>query len=145
MKTLIIPLLMSLFFFACKDSANNNPTSTVNNNAALNTNCNTQCSNETPYKISPSCGECMIQRYQQSGTRVLNPLEMKGFEININELRDILTDSTTTTVTKVFAMLAVGNTANSELDIVFQVVNRDASGKVSEYYDFTKPCPNACP
>lgn len=115
-------------------------------------NCYNNCLPDTiPYKITSNCGECMISKFKTNGISVFSSKKIKGFKIEQQELTQILSEIETNKNIELYAMLALRNSdANNEdyePELVFQLQEKNQDGIVIEnlYYDFTKPCPNACP
>jgi len=107
------------------------------------------------YRISNDCARCQLTNYGMNGQPFkLNGTAIQGFKIDHQELRQIL-DSLESD-DEVYAMLSVKKIKKKEdarqmnrvADLVFIVQpGKEDPGMVeqTEYFDFTEPCPTACP
>jgi len=146
MKTLTTLLCLALFI-SCKNQTD--PVITPDpgvKKTAMTNNCGTICpSDGIGYQISDACANCMINAYQNSGGSHLNPSDIKGWEIQYDELVQIMSNIPNPEDTKIFAMVGM----KDSLEIVFQIQKQVMKkGNVvieNDYYDFTTPCPDSCP
>ncbi len=114
------------------------------------------------YEISKDCADCMKDNYKKKdkkkkmeGLKLMARDSILGFNIQVAELQEMLDTLKAHGGGNVYAMLAVRDTMEGKKEklvpeLVFQVEpnanqNKVADGGGSQYFDFTRPCPDYCP
>ncbi len=124
--------------------------------------CKTVCANRPPgkgFEISEACAKCMEKNFDDKGDlkglQVMKQEKTRGFRIEIAEIKQVLDSIEADGTAELYAMLAVRDTTIGKKDslmpeLVFQIVPTAKATDAeiaagSQYFDFTRPCPNWCP
>lgn len=164
--------MCSMLVLACENEISE--TDDGSNTIAFNKACMELCAkNRQPgmYEITKDCADCMKKNYrkedknkQMEGLKLMQKKGIRGFNIQVAELQEMLDTLKAHGGGNVYAMLAVRDTIVIEEkkrkeklipELVFQMDFAPMKNKVdgddndagsgNQYFDFTRPCPDWCP
>lgn len=103
-------------------------------------------------RINNECAFSCINSYEEKITEIkaqnatftnIDELLVRGAKVELNELRSILNAAERNDQDELYAMLAA--MPDGATEIVFVLKTFDADKETMEFFNFTQPCPHACP
>ena len=104
------------------------------------------------YEMDNACADNYMCKYSNKLIDICNETKgnddnkylVKGFEVQFDELRQVYDSATAMgSQVKVFSMMGI--TDNDETDMIFVLEITNGSTTTQRSFDFTSPCPPACP